>query len=94
MRPGLISSVGTDERPDLKSAVHFLISLGSTFWNNGIFGDPWEVDPSMEWPLGSDNQHLLLVENRSLERPGPTWVHYFIGTLHLDGFYYREYAPR
>ena len=49
---------GTDARPPAVWVLHNLSYTWSAFLNIGLFGDPWSVYPSMEWPGGEANSYL------------------------------------
>ncbi len=48
----------TDARPPLVWTLHNLGNTWSAFLNLGMYGDPWLVYPSCEWPGGADNSYL------------------------------------
>ncbi len=49
---------GTDARPPTVTLLMNLSNVWSAFFNLGIYGDPWENYPSMEWPGGESNSYL------------------------------------
>jgi hypothetical protein len=49
---------GTDDRPPMVWMLHNLSNTWSAFLNVGVFGDPWENYPSMEWPGGQGSSYL------------------------------------
>ncbi len=49
---------GTDARPPMVWMLHNLSNTWSAFLNAGVFGDPWENYPSMEWPGGQGSSYL------------------------------------
>lgn len=49
---------GTDARPSAVWVLHNLNNNWSAFLNIGLFGDPWSVYPSCEWPGGEGNSYL------------------------------------
>lgn len=48
----------TDQRPPLVWVLHNLSNVWSAFMNLGLFGDPWDNYPSMEWPGGMGSSYL------------------------------------
>jgi len=49
----------TDARPAAVWTLHNLSNLWSAFLNIGLWGDPWENYPSMEWPGGEGSSYLF-----------------------------------
>jgi hypothetical protein len=49
---------GTDARPPAVWMLHNLGNMWSAVLNVGLFGDPWAVYPSVEWPAASGNSYL------------------------------------
>lgn len=48
----------SNARPPVVWVLHNLSNTWSAFLNIGLFGDPWSVYPSMEWPGGEANSYL------------------------------------
>lgn len=52
----------TDARPPAVWTLHNLSNLWSAFLNIGIYGDPWENYPSMEWPGGEGSSYMFTAD--------------------------------
>jgi len=50
----------TDARPPLVWVLHNLSNVWCAFLNIGIYGDPWENYPRMEWPGGEGSNYLWI----------------------------------
>lgn len=51
-------STHSDDRPLIMPAIHNLTNLYSALFNIGLWGDPYENYPSMEWPGGEGSSYL------------------------------------